>query len=261
MYRRKPQKKFSPYVNIIGRWCPSLGATGTRLLDRSGRNQNGTLTNMDPATDWVASGSGLALDFDGSNDGVNGTTNTTVTIYPFTIAGWANVTAIPATNGSLISLGISNSQYFSIGFVNVSSTLRAAIIGRNTAFTQNNTTTAYSLGSWIHLAGVFDSATSRRLYVNGVRVLTGTTSVTELTTGNGFRIGSQFATQYLNALIDDCIIWNRGLTDGEIWKVFVNGRGDGLRSSKWRTAFQSPGATFNNYWLQKSRSLIGGGVR
>lgn len=56
-------------------WCPSLDTTGngtTTLYDLAGSN-NGVLTNMDAATDWVAdtgSGGVRALDFDGSNDRV-----------------------------------------------------------------------------------------------------------------------------------------------------------------------------------------------
>jgi len=52
----------------VGAWCPSLGPSGARLHDYSRRNNWGTLTNMDPATDWVVSGGQYALDFDGSND-------------------------------------------------------------------------------------------------------------------------------------------------------------------------------------------------
>jgi hypothetical protein len=45
-----------------------MGPTGNTLLDLSGCDNRGTLTNMDPATDWVAGPDGWALDLDGSND-------------------------------------------------------------------------------------------------------------------------------------------------------------------------------------------------
>lgn len=60
--------------NLQGWWCPSLDTSGngtTTLTDLSGNGNNGTLTNMDAGTDWVAdtdSGGVRALDFDGSND-------------------------------------------------------------------------------------------------------------------------------------------------------------------------------------------------
>ena len=43
---------------------PSLGVTGNTLKDVSWNGNDGTLTNMDPATDWVATSKGLALYFD-----------------------------------------------------------------------------------------------------------------------------------------------------------------------------------------------------
>ena len=46
-----------------------LQGGGSTLYDIAGSN-HGTLTNMDPATDWVMTEKGWALDFDGSNDGV-----------------------------------------------------------------------------------------------------------------------------------------------------------------------------------------------
>lgn len=31
---------------IVGAWCPSLGPSGSKLLDKSGYGNNGALTNM-----------------------------------------------------------------------------------------------------------------------------------------------------------------------------------------------------------------------
>jgi hypothetical protein len=50
---------------------PSFGVTGNTLKDVSGNGNDGTLTNMDAASDWVATSKGLALDFDGSGEHVN----------------------------------------------------------------------------------------------------------------------------------------------------------------------------------------------
>ena len=57
---------------LVGAWSPCLSPRGgTVLRDLSGRGNHGTLTNMDPETDWVTRGGKQALDFDGSNDYVN----------------------------------------------------------------------------------------------------------------------------------------------------------------------------------------------
>ncbi len=52
---------------LVGAWFPSLGPTGLTLRDIGGYDNHGTLTLMDPATDWVTTERGWALDFDGVN--------------------------------------------------------------------------------------------------------------------------------------------------------------------------------------------------
>lgn len=54
---------------LRGAWIFNEGG-GTTVFDRVQR-QDGTMVNMDPATDWVRDASGGALNFDGSNDAVN----------------------------------------------------------------------------------------------------------------------------------------------------------------------------------------------
>ena len=54
---------------LAGAW-PMQEGGGVKAFDVSGYGNHGTLTNMDPATDWVVTEKGRALDFDGSNDGV-----------------------------------------------------------------------------------------------------------------------------------------------------------------------------------------------
>ena len=56
---------------VIGAWCPSLGPTGSRFHDFSRYGNWGTLTNMDPPTDWVVDGGQYSLDFDNTNDYVD----------------------------------------------------------------------------------------------------------------------------------------------------------------------------------------------
>jgi hypothetical protein len=58
------------WQGVVGYWSATAGPSGYRLLDRSGRGNHGTLTNMDAATDWVIDGGRYALDFDGTNDQV-----------------------------------------------------------------------------------------------------------------------------------------------------------------------------------------------
>lgn len=52
---------------LVGCWLFNEGG-GAKLWDISGNANHGTLTNMDPSSDWVAAPRGVDLDFDGSND-------------------------------------------------------------------------------------------------------------------------------------------------------------------------------------------------
>jgi len=54
---------------LAGAWLFNEGR-GDRVWDLSGAGHAGTLTSMDPATDWVGGSHGHALDFDGTNDRV-----------------------------------------------------------------------------------------------------------------------------------------------------------------------------------------------
>lgn len=54
-------------AGLVGAWLFNEGS-GNRVFDYSGNGNHGTLTNMDPATDWVPGPSGMAVDTDGVND-------------------------------------------------------------------------------------------------------------------------------------------------------------------------------------------------
>ena len=86
----------SEYPNLwdglVGLWAPFLGPTGLTLFDWGGRKNHGMLTNMDPATDWVATEKGWALDVLGATQRIQHTApfhnvsafSFTLWIYPFT---------------------------------------------------------------------------------------------------------------------------------------------------------------------------------
>lgn len=72
----------------VGAWNPGLGPSGTVLRDWSPFKNHGTLTDMDPGTDWVASQGRYALDFDGSNDHVLTVANDSVPTTRLAISAW-----------------------------------------------------------------------------------------------------------------------------------------------------------------------------
>lgn len=62
-------------VRPVGAWMMLDGNASPRLTDISGNLNHGTLTGMDPATDWVPTKQGMGLDFDGTDDRVVVTTS------------------------------------------------------------------------------------------------------------------------------------------------------------------------------------------
>ena len=231
---------------LVRAYVPWLGASGGRLIDRSNARNHATLSGMDPGTDWTAATvnglSGTVLDFDGTNDTVTATATQSLTTYPFTLSSWASNRALPASvYHQSLAVGTGSSNYFAVGFVNISGSLRASIVGRNTTFTQSNSTVNRSLNTWYHLVGVFESATSRKLYVNGVLDHTGTTSVTQLANGTGIRVGSQFATHFFNGQVAEGLIWNRSLSDAEIRNLYLLGPGNLFKPKPRRLGFVAAG--------------------
>lgn len=101
--------KFDPTpYNVNGKkpvsvWIPSRDTAGngtTTLTDLVGA-RNGTLTNMDAATDWVAdtlAGGIRALDFDGVNDHVAAASIPITVATAFSISAWIKT----ATTGAII---------------------------------------------------------------------------------------------------------------------------------------------------------------
>jgi len=227
---------------LVRAYIPWLAASGVRIIDYSAAKNHASLSGMDPGTDWTAACidglTGVVLDFDGTNDTVTATATQSLTTYPFTLSSWVSSRALPASLYSQgLAVGTGTSNYFAVGFVNISGNLRASIIGRNTTFTQSNSTVNRSLNTWYHLVGVFESATSRKLYVNGVLDHTGTTSVTELANGTGVRIGSQFATHFFNGQIAEGLIYNRVLPDAEIAQLYQLGPGGLFKPQPKRLGF------------------------
>lgn len=78
-----------PLAQGIELLYPFWGRGGT-LCDVSGHRRNGILVGMAPATDWVGSPYGSALDFDGSNDCVEADHSDQLNIGTgdFTVASW-----------------------------------------------------------------------------------------------------------------------------------------------------------------------------
>lgn len=209
---------------LVGAWCPSLGASGLSLIDRSWRNNHGTLTNMAGQDNWRASGSGLALNFDGVNDYV--ATNV-VLDGAFTVSIWANrrtagsfVQRILWGNTADVDTYIANIQATSVGVQSDNAGTFKVFAG----FTFVN-------NAWFHVVLSRDSGNNVRVWKDAVESSSGAQAISPVFTLNALgryadASGPNAPFQW-DGLIDDVRVYNRALTLAEI-RLLASRRGIGL---------------------------------
>lgn len=258
----RTQRAGSLTQGLIGAWCPSLGATGFRLQDRSGRNNHGTLTNM-ASTSWTTSGGKLALGPFGNPRYVDipdaPHLNPTAQIG---FAVWYN-SSLTSSSFTYCLLGKStsvNAQPYPAFDIRAAggSTFECAIaIGA--------TSRLISLGSlvaneWTHVAFTYDGVTLSG-YRNGARIATLAVTGAIGTTTSPLRLGDNpgFTGRWFSGFIDDVRIYNRALTAPEIRQLYIGGRGFGLVAERQRRR-GAAAAAFRAYWARKQSQLIGGGL-
>jgi len=250
---------------VVGAWCPSLGPTGLRLHDHSRRNNWGTLTNMDPATDWVVSGGQYALDFDGVNDYVRVPAN-----MPRwrAISAWVSLNTTGATQCIAESYGASAVIQGLLLYANSSG--KVGFDGRDLGGTYRSsgasTTTVVGVG-WVHLFGQFSDRL--QIWVNGVKESETATALSGFSTTIDFNLGGLDTsgevapnTAWVNGLVDDVVLYNRGLTPNEVRQLYLLGRG-GIYERRRRTLRRvavEQAAAFKAYWARRNSQIIGGGV-
>lgn len=196
-------------------WNFSLDDPGngtTTANDRSGSN-HGTLTNMDPGTDWVAdtdSGGVRAISFDGSNDHI--TTATTLSssdISKLTLALWFK-TGSSATGRQMVGTD-ALTRGFSFRQNNGAPELFASADGTPLNFHRVTSTTSYK-SAWHHAAIVFDAGTMT-MYVDGSVQATNNTSVgtpgSVINGGGAIDMGSRdgIASSFYAGLLDDVRVY------------------------------------------------------
>jgi hypothetical protein len=244
---------------LVGAWCPSLGASGFRLIDRSGYGNHGVLTNMDPGTDWVASGGKGALDCDGTDDicimrlskGIE------LTTQPVSYSFWhtGTVSGAGATLAALSSQS-NTSPWLQVGR---SGTNNISVFNRSDAGGDASVAGGtWATLLWRNIVVVRERTEYMSLWQNGVKVLNlnsiggGVTNVNCFAVAGLFR-GSLGAQAFTVSQWDDARIYNRVLTPSEIQLLYTGGRGVGLIPERIKHRRKTTAAAFN----RRRRILIG----
>jgi hypothetical protein len=241
--------------------CPSLGATGFRLQDRSGRNNHGTLTNM-ASTAWTTSGGKGALSFDGANDNVTTNVPGVITVgravsvwflssatysngnYGFLVR-WGTAANFPADSGKDFSVAFGTDANFGNSGIGISQ------------YGDSVGVTGFNDGNWHH--GVFMSfGTLYSIFVDGL--LRNTKTMVTNATAGVVSIGTAYGGFFFNGQLDDMRIYNRALTAPEVRQLYIGGRGFGLLPERPRHRSKAAAAAFKAYWARRQSQLIGGGV-
>jgi len=222
---------------LVGAWCPSLGASGLSLIDRSGRGNHSVLTNMAGQDNWRASGSGVALNFDGTNDYVSIPLVEPLASLqvPMTISAWCYKAA-----------GASGSVFTQYRLTTGSQLIKLAAYGTGEFAYYASTAAggfqrvAYSsvppLNTWHCLTWVVQGTLSQpvcRLGLNGVEqsfsltALSTTPDVSVPVIVAARAVSGGGAAENNSIIIDDLRIYNRALTLAEI-RLLSSRRGIGL---------------------------------
>jgi hypothetical protein len=205
----------------VAAWIPSLDTAGngtTTLTDLVGSN-NGTLTNMDAATDWVAdtdAGGVRALDFDGVNDRVS-LGSAIVLSAPFTVSVWAEIYS--TGNTTLLGDNTTTNSFFLSSF---SSRVRA----RTVSGVQVQSAIITSNTGWHHIMAVCNAANLVTLYVDGSSTGTPATATSPATNISTIGCASQI-NQFIAMRTDDIRIFTAALDATDIAYLYNSGNGRG----------------------------------
>jgi hypothetical protein len=196
--------------------------SGLTLRDNSGFKNNGTLTN---GPTWAVNQGKYALSFDGVNDHIKTPSQLTVTSAICSVSIWYMFPVSPSGDYPRI-LDFSDSTnsiqiVWDAGFggnnlINTKHTQYQ--LGVNgTSWGASSTPT---VGTWYHIAAVFDAlASTTQVWINGVQQ---TGSASANIAGDSSSLGYHFwairrdlnAITTSNVILDDCMLYGTGINGG-----------------------------------------------
>jgi hypothetical protein len=214
-------------------WYKFDEGSGTVAYDSSDSANHGTLTNMDPATDYVTGKINTALDFDGSDDGIYVGDVTAMDTDTFTWAAWVKFNSVESKGGSDQSVmtnqdltGTPNQGGIMFGTMEYDNEVGINVIGTSQDMhgASEPITGIYTNGIWYHLVGTYDGSTVK-FYRNGILRDENTGSFSfDMTYADPFTIGYRNGnSQYFDGTIDDVRIFNYALSESQVKTLYNNG--------------------------------------
>ena len=188
------------------------------MIDQSGNNLTGTIVG---AT-WTTSGRyGNALSFNGVSSYVD--LGNPVALHltgSMTLEAWIKAVANPSDDGQIIAKSNGAGWQLKTSPDTGPHTFGVKVSASSSVGVQRYSTTVPALGTWYHIAGVYDAAAGTlSTYVNGALdngTLRGTVPAAQIDQSVNVNIGRRTGGLYFNGLIDEVRIYNRALSQAEI---------------------------------------------
>lgn len=215
---------------LVGYWLFNEG-TGDKVFDYSRNGNLGTLTSMDPATDWVGGFYGWVPDFDGINDKVDFGND------PSLLGGWTKVSiGILFFTRTLVSAadfilqgsgGTVNNLNFKMRFGSGNNNIQWIFNGGANVQTGANTV---SQDTWHRMVFVFDGSLTgnlnrAKIYIDGISkvVTSGGTIPTSLPNADyNLTIGGPPSTSIHDGKLDNFMIAAEAFSAAEVLQLYLN---------------------------------------
>ena len=257
-YAKNASESASPnlWKGLVGAWMPSFGVTGETLKDVSGNGNDGTLTNMNPASDWVGTSKGQGLEFGYlTNESIQVDSSSLSSSEGSFFCWYKRTSAMANQRDAMLFTGFTSSSIRN--FLSVTSWFTAN--GQPVVLPSFNVSgpTRWVVGppvylnEWMHFGYDWSDGKPMRLWVNGR--FYGQTSGLFVDYGNysSVKIGN-YSSLSLSAsgVIADAFSYNRALSPTEIKQLYLNPAAPFDRKQQTvglSTAAVVPSANFNPF--------------
>ncbi len=260
---------FEPQA-LRAEWTFAEGS-GTAAADSSGNGVAGALAN---GAVWTMGKIGTAVQLDGANDYVSLPANSGVAqnVSAATVTAWVNLASLPASGAfrevvsiSVNAAGPTNSSRLALAVKGDGTAADIFAGGRSTDTEPQQTATATTadipLGTWSHLAAVYDFAGDEiKVYRNGLLLLTQTVNFSAAATPNTPSTNSSLGAQdkgdsnFFHGGIDEVRIYSRALSTSDIERLAT---GDGLKA-QWKLDEGAGTAAMDSSGNEYGGTLVGG---
>ena len=251
-YARNASESENPNLwdGLVGAWMPSLGVTGETLRDVSGNGNHGTLTNMEAASDWVATSKGLALDFDGTNEMVDVDSPPVISGSSATYSLWVKANSVYSWMSpcGYVTSGFDDYRFI---FRRTNGGLIQTVVNRSNRINFNAAPpSGFSWYDWNHFLIVADGSLSQT-YVNGSFLASNNSGSGNLNFGTTFTLGNQDLRpggSTWNGGITNVKLYNRAISPTEIKHLYVDSLAPFRRKQRVSVAVPAavaPSATYH----------------